>query len=60
MFKSCLLCGCAALMAITVACNNSAPPVADTRDADVAAVKAVEVAWSKDAASKSAEAFVKY
>src|SRR5579872_1457613 len=60
MLKPLLFCGWAGLMAFTVACRPPAPPVADTRDADVAAVKAVEVAWSKDAGTKSPEAFVKY
>jgi uncharacterized protein (TIGR02246 family) len=44
------------------ACSTTpAPaPVADTRDADLAAIKAVEVAWNKDSASKDADKWASY
>ncbi len=53
---------CCALAVWMTACS-SAPTTAtapDTRDADVAAVKAVEVNWSKDAGAKDADQFCKY
>ena len=36
------------------------PPTADTREADAKAIRAVEVAWAKDAASKNVATFIKY
>ena len=36
------------------------PPAADTHEADVKAIRAVEAAWSKEAASKNVTTFVKY
>ena len=36
------------------------PPAVDTREADAKAVRAVETAWAKDAASKNVATFVKY
>lgn len=50
--------GCAVLAVFAVACIT--PPRPDTRDADVAAVRDAEIAWSKDAASKDADKFVAY
>jgi uncharacterized protein (TIGR02246 family) len=57
---SLLLCAC--LLLFTVACSDQpAPPAAaDTRDADIKAVKDVEAAWAKDAATKDAEKFAAY
>lgn len=43
-----------------VACSNAPAPAPDTRDADVRAVKDVEAAWVKDAATKDADKFVSY
>ena len=60
MLRLSLFCVGAGLMAFMVACSTSAPPAADTRDADLAAVKAAEVAWSKDAGTKDPAQFVKY
>ena len=52
------LTGCAGLLAITSACTPAAAP--DTREADVRAVKDVEAAWAKDAATKDVERWVSY
>jgi uncharacterized protein (TIGR02246 family) len=47
-----------------VACSESGSgpgaSVPDTRDADIAAVKAAEAAWVKDAATKDVEKFTNY
>ena len=51
MLKFMLLTGCAALMAMTVACSK------DTSVADAQAVKDREAAWSKDCASKDPAKF---
>jgi uncharacterized protein (TIGR02246 family) len=48
---------CLALAAFTAGCSSSAP---DTHDADVAALKQVEAAWAKDAATKDVDKFVAY
>jgi ketosteroid isomerase-like protein len=52
------LVGCIALLALTAGCANPTP--ADTRDADVKAVKDIEVAWSRDIASKDVEKWASY
>ena len=54
MLKFMLLTGCAALMAMTVACSK------DTSVADAQAIKDNEVAWSKDSASKDPAKFASY
>lgn len=36
------------------------PPAADTREADAKVIRALEVAWAKEAASKNVSTFVKY
>ena len=48
---------CMGLFALTVACTRTVP---DTRDADIKAVKDVEVAWVKDIATKDADKFTSY
>jgi len=55
---SLLLCMSVALL--TVACSNAPAPPPDNRAADVQAVKDVEVAWVKDAASKDAGKWASY
>ena len=52
-----LLLTSAALSALFTGCATTPP---DTHDADVAALKATEEAWSKDAATKDVEKFVAY
>ena len=54
------LIGCLALAALTAGCSNAPAPVADTRAADVQAVKDVEAAWLKDTAAKDADKWVSY
>ncbi len=48
------------LALLTVACSTAPAPAPDTRAADVQAVKDVEAAWVKDAASKDAEKWASY
>ena len=50
--------GCVGLLALMIACTTPPPP--DTRDADVKAVKDVEVAWVKDIAMKDVDKFTSY
>jgi ketosteroid isomerase-like protein len=50
------LIGCACLLGLTAACA----PAPDTRQADIQAVKAVEVAWAKDAALRDPARFASY
>jgi len=54
------LVGCAVLFALAAGCATAPAPAPDTREADVAAVKSVEAAWSKDAATKDADKFAGY
>ena len=50
-----------ALVVLTIGCANApAPPPPDTRAADVQAVKDVEAAWVKDAATKDADKWASY
>jgi ketosteroid isomerase-like protein len=49
--------GCVCLLGVTAACTP-APP--DTRQADIQAVKDVEIAWAKDAALKDPAKFASY
>jgi ketosteroid isomerase-like protein len=46
------------LLALTVGCANPTPT--DTRDADVRAVKDIEVAWSRDIATKDVDKWASY
>jgi ketosteroid isomerase-like protein len=46
------------LIALSVACNGSA--TTDTHDADIKAVKDLEVAWSRDMASKDVDKMSSY
>jgi ketosteroid isomerase-like protein len=55
MGRNGLLFAGAALTALLTSCNA---PMPDTHDADVAALKATEAAWVKDAATKDVEKFV--
>ena len=48
------------LALLTVACSTTPAPAPDTRATDVQAVKDVEAAWVKDAASKDAEKWASY
>ncbi|MGB9235731.1 MAG: SgcJ/EcaC family oxidoreductase [Terriglobales bacterium] len=49
------------LALLAVACSNApAPPPPDTRAADVQAIKDVEAAWVKDAATKDADKWASY
>src|SRR5215470_2442935 len=59
MLRLCLFMCCAGLAAFMTGCSSSAS-LPDTRDADVQAVKAVEMAWAKDVAAKDAATFAKY
>jgi uncharacterized protein (TIGR02246 family) len=60
MLRNGWLIGCLGLAALTSACSTAPAPMADTRDADVRAVKDVEAAWMKDLAAKDADKFVSY
>jgi uncharacterized protein (TIGR02246 family) len=61
MLRNTSLILCLALAALTVACANApAPPLPDTRAADVQAVKDTEAAWVKDAATKDADKWASY
>jgi uncharacterized protein (TIGR02246 family) len=61
MLRNAALFLCAGLLLSTVACSDQAAPSgADTRDADVKAVRDVEAAWSKDVAAKDVEKFAMY
>jgi uncharacterized protein (TIGR02246 family) len=61
MRYTCSIAAFAAAAALMTACST-APPAAppDTRAADEQAVKDVEVAWSKDAATKDPDKFASY
>jgi len=48
------------LALLTVGCSNSVTPPPDTRAADVQAVKDVETAWAKDAATKDPGKWASY
>jgi len=59
----------AALLAFTISCSREEGSISavaggnigpDTREADIRAVKEVEVAWVKDAASKDVDRFASY
>jgi len=63
MLRNTSLIACLALVAIAVACSNaptSTAPPPDTRAADVQAVKDVEAAWVKDAATKDPDKWASY
>ena len=54
---------CLTLALLAVGCSNAPAPTptpADTRAADVQAVKDIETAWSKDANSKDADKWASY
>ena len=52
------LIGCACLLGLTAACAPAVAP--DTRQADIQAVKDVEIAWARDAALKDPARFASY
>ena len=58
--KSPLLPICTLLLALLIGAGCAAPPAADTRAADIQAVKDVEAAWSRDAGTKDVEKFISY
>lgn len=62
--RNAALVGCATLLALTASCADMHRSMmaerADTREADVRAVKDVEIAWSKDCAAKDPEKFASY
>ena len=58
MLRNVALFGCTGLAALMIGCAPQAAP--DTRDADVKAVKDVEAAWVKDAATRDPEKFAAY
>ena len=62
MLRNCSLFLLTSLLLFTVACSDqSAPPAAaDTRDADVKAVRDVEAAWSKDVGLKDLDKWAAY
>ncbi len=63
MLRNTLLIVCLAFVALAVACSNAPtppPPPPDTRAADVQAVKEVEAAWVKDAATKDPDKWASY
>lgn len=51
---------CLALAAFGIACSTTPAPPADTRAADVQAIKDVEAAWVKDVAAKDADKWASY
>jgi uncharacterized protein (TIGR02246 family) len=63
MFRKLTLVAFSALLLVTAGCSNtpdSSAPAPDTRAADVQAIKQVEAAWNKDAASKDAAKWASY
>lgn len=51
---------CLALAVLTAGCSNTPAPVADTRAADLQAVKDVEAAWVKDVTTKDPDKWASY
>jgi uncharacterized protein (TIGR02246 family) len=61
MLRNALLILCLVLVLLAVGCTNAPPPAPpDTRAADVQAIKNVEAAWLKDAATKDADKWASY
>lgn len=63
MFKNAWICACLLFVAITVGCATQPAPCpapADTRAADIQAVKDIEAQWVKDAATKDAAKWAAY
>jgi uncharacterized protein (TIGR02246 family) len=63
MLRNTSLILCLALVALAVACSNAPTPPTpppDTRAADVQAVKDIEAAWVKDAATKDPDKWASY
>lgn len=51
---------CLAFAGLTLGCSTTPAPPADTRAADVQAIKNVEAAWLKDVATKDADKWASY
>jgi len=60
MLRSTLLIVCLVVALLIAGCSNAPAPPPDTRAADVQAVKDIEAAWVKDAASKDADKWASY
>jgi uncharacterized protein (TIGR02246 family) len=60
MLRNVSLLLCLAFAGLGVACSNTPAPAPDTRDADIQAVKQLEVSWAKDAATKDADKWASY
>lgn len=60
MLRNTSLAGCLALAVIASGCSNAPAPAPDARAADVQAVKDLEVAWAKDAATKDPDKWASY
>ena len=60
MFYNASLIACLTLAALTAGCSSAPVPPPDTSAADLKAVKDVEDAWLKDAATKSPEKWASY
>jgi len=60
MLRSTLLIVCLVFALLVAGCSNAAAPPPDTRAADVQAVKDIEAAWVKDAATKDPEKWASY
>ncbi len=51
---------CLLLAVVTLGCSTAPAPIADTRAADLQAVKDVETAWVKDVATKDPDKWASY
>jgi uncharacterized protein (TIGR02246 family) len=60
MLRYSFLLACAGLFALTIACTPKTVTPPDTRQADIKAVKDLEAAWVKDAATKDVDKFLSY
>ena len=60
MLRSTLLIVCLTFAVLIAGCSNAPAPPPDTRAADLQAVKDVEAAWVKDAATKDADKWASY
>jgi uncharacterized protein (TIGR02246 family) len=60
MLRKITVVACLVFAFLTAGCSNSSAPPADTRAADLQAVKDVEAAWIKDAATKDADKWASY
>lgn len=60
MLRNIPVIACLALTFLTLACSNTSAPPPDTSAADLQAVKDVETAWVKDAATKDPDRWASY